>query len=478
MTNGLRAAGYLVALGASAAFLSPRTVCAATASLPVKQENVRPPIVRMWGNRFTTSTSFAALPASATGGGTIATGDLNGDGTDEIVIGAGPGSEPYVNVFGADGKKRRAFLAYAKSFKGGVNVAIGDLNGDGSGEIIVAPGPGIESRVFVFSADGSQGLPGGALAYHPSFMGGVHVASGDLNGDGKDEIVTSPGPGGGPHVRIWDGAMRNLGMDFFAFDQTMRDGLSIAAIRTPEGDMLAAAAESWSEPIIRRFAFQPSVHLVREFYAFDPASRYGVALGAYDLDADGNDEISAARNGGTSAEMRLFDIYGTRIGAYLIQDPGYRGSVSMAGMRGADGTRFAVIPVSPVVVGPIDTEKSIVVDISEQRLYVYEHGRLAQTFLVSTGVSRHPTPIGKTTVLKKIPIMDYRWSYGPNNPDNYNLKNVRWNLNVFPHIYIHTAYWHNNFGYRMSHGCINMRLIDAKWVFDWADVGVPVETRI
>lgn len=476
-THGLRLAGYCAAIGILAAFASPRTARAAAATAPVKPEHTRPPVVQVWGNRFATSTAFAALPASTAGGGAVAAGDLDGDGTDEIVVGAGPGSEPYVNVFNANGVKQRAFLAYAKEFKGGVRVAVGDVNGDGHGEIITAPGPGIESRVFVFAADGSQGLPGGALAYHPSFAGGVHVAVGDLNGDGKAEIVTSPGPGGGPHVRIWDGAMNNLGADFFAFDQSMRDGLSIAVVRTPQGDMLAAAPESWSEPIVRRFAVWPWVHLVHEFYAFDPASRAGVTLAAYDLDADGNDEIAAARNGGTTAEMRLFDIYGTRIGAYLIQDPAYRGGVSMAGVRDRTGARFAAMPAAPVVAGPTNVEKSIVVDISEQRLYAYEHGRIAKTFLVSTGVYRHPTPIGKTVVRKKIPIMDYRWTYGPDNPDNYNLKNVRWNLNVFPHVYIHAAYWHNNFGHRMSHGCINMRLKDAEWIYNWADVGMPVETR-
>ncbi|MCI0479288.1 L,D-transpeptidase, partial [Candidatus Uhrbacteria bacterium] len=284
-------------------------------------------------------------------------------------------------------------------------------------------------------------------------------------------------PGGGPHIRIWDGTLTNLGLDFFAFDALMRDGTSVALIRTPQGAHILAAPESWSEPLVRRFDAARPGAVVKEFHAFDPASKNGLTLSGYDMDGDGNDEIAAARNGGDWPEVRIFDIFGTRIGSYLLHDPTYRGGLAMASVRTEGKTGFAVIPVAPAVSGPTSSERFILVDISDQRLTAYEHGRVAKTFLVSTGTYRFPTPTGITTVLRKVPIMDYRWSYGPDHPDNYFLPNVRWNLNVFPHIYIHTAYWHNNFGYRMSHGCINARLSDAEWIYGFADVGTPVLVR-
>ncbi len=119
--------------------------------------------------------------------------------------------------------------------------------------------------------------------------------------------------------------------------------------------------------------------------------------------------------------------------------------------------------------------KSISVDITEQRLRAYEYGREVKSFLVSTGEKRFPTPLGSFSVLAKVPEVIYRWSYGPDHPDNYDLGLTPWNLRIMPHIYIHYAPWHNNFGRRVSHGCINVNLANIRWTYDWAEVGVPVD---
>jgi hypothetical protein len=446
---------------------------AAASDLPFRADETRPGIVRQWNQTFTSSTSFSALPLSAKGGGTLATGDLEGDGVEEIIVGAGPTAEPYVNIFNADGTKRHAFLAFEKTFRGGVNVAAADMNGDGKDEIIVAPGAGRAPMMRVFGEDGTPSHE--ALAYGTSFQGGVHLAVIDVTQDGKDEIVTSPGPTGGPHVRIWDGALTNIGMDFFAFDPSMRDGVSIGTMRTKNGPAILAAPESWSTPIVRRFGFAPAPILTKEFYAFDSDSKSGVTLTALDVDQDGTDEIATVQNGKTSPEVRVFDLYGTRMGAWLLHDPTYRGGMSIASY--AHGTRLMTMPFAPVVRGPFDSETMIDVNLTAQRLSAFEHGRVARSFLISSGTYKYPTPTGSTQILKKIPIMDYRWSYGRNHPDNYNIKNVKFNLNVFPHIYIHTAYWHNNFGRRMSHGCINTHIVDAEWIYNWSSTGTRVDVH-
>ena len=90
------------------------------------------------------------------------------------------------------------FLAYAATFKGGVHVAAGDLNGDGKAEIVAGAGAGGGPQVRIFSADGRL-LSGGFFAYDRNFRGGVNVAAIDLNNDGKDEIITGAGVGGGEH---------------------------------------------------------------------------------------------------------------------------------------------------------------------------------------------------------------------------------------------------------------------------------------
>ena len=222
------------------------------------------------------------------------------------------------------------------------------------------------------------------------------------------------------------------------------------------------------------------LELKKEFLAYDQENwRSGVTVAAFDKDGDGYDEIAVSPNGGTAAEVRVYDVYGGFIGKYLLHDPNYRGGLSLAQVdwHGDGWPELATVAVAPVINGPFDKEQHIEINLSEQRLYAYERGRLARSFLVSTGTYKYPTPELETKVLEKIPLKDYRWSYGVNHPDNYDLPNVQFNLRIFGPYYIHYAYWHNNFGYRMSHGCINVNKDNAEWIYNWADIGTSVETH-
>src|SRR5262249_48163092 len=140
-----------------------------------------------------------------TGGVHVATGDVNGDGVDDVVVGAGPGAGPHVKVFdGATGAGGQSFFAYDVGFDGGVFGACGDVNGDGHADIVTGAGPGAGPHVKVF--DGASGTEVQSFfAYDPGFTGGVSVACGDVNGDGHADIVTGAGPGAGPHVKVFDG---------------------------------------------------------------------------------------------------------------------------------------------------------------------------------------------------------------------------------------------------------------------------------
>lgn len=448
-------------------------------AVPTRPEHARISDVTVWRDGFASRHSFPTFEAAYKNGGDLAAGDVDGDGRDEIIVGAGPGRPPDVRIYSTDGKLLHSFRAYASWFKGGVRVAAADTDGNGTAEIVTAPGPGIEPLLHVFSATGTHLVPGGILAYRKEFVGGVHVAAGDIDGDGRADIVTTPGPGGGPHVRLWNGKLEHLGRDFFAFDQGMRDGVSLALLRSPTGPVLAAAPESWTSSTVRLYGLAGTTTFIREFQAFDPSSRHGVRLAAFDLDHDGRDEIAVSRNGGAAPEVRVHDQEGTERGKWLLLDPAFRGSLAVAQVdtEGDGKTALATMSAFPVVQGPLDTEKFIDVNLKEQRLYAYERGRVARTFLVSTGTLKYPTPIVETSVLEKIPMKDYKWTYGKNHPDNYYLKNVKNNLRVYGAVYIHYAYWHRNFGHRMSHGCINVGNADSEWIYGWADVGTPVKTH-
>jgi hypothetical protein len=167
----------------------------------------------------------------------LALGDIESDGSVELVTGTENGGGPQIRIFNKDGNLiHPGFFAYDTAFRGGVNVAIGDLNGDGIKEIIAGAGVGGGPHVRVFNKDGNVINPG-FFAYDPLFRGGVNVAVGDVDGDGIDDIVTGPGKGGGAHVRVYDrdGHMKS---QFFAFDSTETGGVEVTAADL-DGDGLA-----------------------------------------------------------------------------------------------------------------------------------------------------------------------------------------------------------------------------------------------
>jgi lipoprotein-anchoring transpeptidase ErfK/SrfK len=457
----------------------PNASAARYRPVPVLEEHARTAEVSIWKADISDRVRFGTFDEVYKKGAFLAAGDVDGDGVDELVFGAGPDHAPVVRIYETDGTLIKEFRAYEEWFKGGVRVAVADVDGDGVDEIVTAPGPGMKPLIHIFNIEGEHQLEGGALAYAEGFQGGIRVVAHDMNGDGSAEIITVPGPGGGPHVRIFNGSMENTGQDFFAFDASMRDGITVTVLNTFRGPQIVIGIESWQSPIIRRFIVTDRAYLLREFYAFDPDSKSGVSVSAFDVDNDGVDEIVASQNGGTTPEVRIFDMFGTLHDKYLLHDPLYRGSLSIAQLNADDDERMelATVALAPLVVSPEDDEKHIIVNLSQQRLYAYEHGRIAKTFLISSGTYKYPTPELETEVLEKIPVKRYRWSYGTNHPDNYDLPNVKDNMRIYGPFYIHAAYWHNNFGYRMSHGCINLDEPDAEWIYGWAEVGTAVKTH-
>jgi VCBS repeat-containing protein len=121
-----------------------------------------------------------------------------------------------------------SFFAYDPLFAGGVHVAAGDVNGDGRADIVTGAGAGGGPHVKAF--DGMTGVEiRSFFAYDPLFAGGVQVGAGDVNGDGRADIVTGAGPGGGPHVKVFDGVTGGLLMSFFAYDPAFLGGVFVGA---------------------------------------------------------------------------------------------------------------------------------------------------------------------------------------------------------------------------------------------------------
>jgi hypothetical protein len=203
----------------------------------------------------------------------VASGDVDGDGTDEIITAPGPGSEnpAEIRIFDRNGGLMQNLNITAFGHNFGANVASADLDGDGYHEVITGAGAGskvpADVRIFVYDP-GQQNLADSGIdltAYATSY--GVNVAAGDVDGDGIQELITSPGP-----------SNKNLGV------------LRIWSIDTSSG------IGQWS------------VSLQSEFTVYTEY-KYSVTITSGDVNGDGQDEIIAGDGPHSKARdvVRIYD---------------------------------------------------------------------------------------------------------------------------------------------------------------------------
>ena len=110
------------------------------------------------------------------------------------------------------------------------------------------------------------------------------------------------------------------------------------------------------------------------------------------------------------------------------------------------------------------------VNLSQQMVYAYEGDVVVNSFLASTGTWATPTVTGSYKIYVKYISTTMA---GP----GYNLPNVPYTMYFYKGYGIHGTYWHNNFGVPMSHGCVNLSIPDAEWLYYWASVGTVVNVH-
>ena len=126
----------------------------------------------------------------------------------------------------------------------------------------------------------------------------------------------------------------------------------------------------------------------------------------------------------------------------------------------------------------ITAEKLITVDTGSQTVTAWNNGQIQYQTKASTGMYLTPTVKGSFKIRTKIPMQDMRGPspYRQYHPSGkYYIKNVPHVMYFYQAYAFHGAYWHNNFGRRASHGCVNLPLAAAEWLYNFADVGTRVE---
>ena len=279
------------------------------------------------------TTKFFAFAPSFRGGVRVASGDVTGDGIADVIVAAGPGGGPQVNVYdGTSLQLVHSFYAYNAAFDDGIFVAVGDVNGDGYADIITGAGQGGGPHVQVFSGQNYSNIAS-FFAYNPAFTGGISVASGDVNGDGYSDVVVGAGPGGGPHVLAVSGLQLSQGTQvvlasFFAFDPGINQGVFVGA-GDYNGDNVSdivVAAGPGGGPHVKVFNGS-GTSLIDTFFAYDINFAGGLSVAMADIDNDGLAEIVTAPYTNGGPEVKVFKYQKGQLYNFYAYDPLFTGGV-------------------------------------------------------------------------------------------------------------------------------------------------------
>jgi len=175
-------------------------------------------------------------------------------------------------------------------------------------------------------------------------------------------------------------------------------------------------------------------------------------------DMDGFFRSAEAANGfnlNTLFEVRLADI-----------------GRQLAALRGVSTAAVAQLP-GTATWNPAIFNRHIDVDLTQQWLHAYEGDLLVYSAPVATGRDGFNTPTGEYAIYYRLPMQDMFGSMGG---ESWYVPHIPWVQYVVGGVALHGTYWHDahGSGARMSHGCINLRIDDAQWLYEWADIGTTV----
>ena len=246
------------------------------------------------------------------GGVRVALGDVNRDGVADNYYATGPGTPGQIQIIdGANGKVLFSAFPFESSFQGGLFIAAGDVNRDGYDDIAVSADVGGGPRVTIYSGKDFTLMANWFAIADPAFRGGARIALGDVDGDGYADLAAGAGLGGGPRVSLWSGKSLSSGQyvnmvnDFFVFESTLRNGVYVG-LGDMDGDgkadlIVGAGPGGGPRVVVYSGKYMLDTggqfNVMANFFAGDPNARDGVRVSAKDLNSDGKMDLITASPG-------------------------------------------------------------------------------------------------------------------------------------------------------------------------------------
>lgn len=256
----------------------------------------------------------------------VAAGDLDGDHQADIAVGSGVGSKPTVVILNTNGTTKSKFIPYPTSVAGGVSVAMADVNGDGTDELITVLGQGsAQVKVYKYQVSTNKfSVIAQGFAYAQKSNNGFNLAADDLDLDGRAEIAVTPRRNASSVtiIKVSGSKFQKL-KTFNPYSINFRNGIIIAAGDVNgdgRGELITTGSSGyWSH--VKVFNSQG-----RKLTGFLPASKAylgGVTITALDVNEDGRDEVLTATYSRGDPGVRIFRYSGLtkkfeRINSYLV----------------------------------------------------------------------------------------------------------------------------------------------------------------